>query len=248
MAIMKSGAAFFVSLLFVPSTTARADDSRTRPSHAGGDCLPAAGPLLDVKANARRHRLPLTLRLLGFSRTGRIALLEQRAGEETEGALWFVRIIDLDSDRTLVERQFETKANTTDALCRTHANALESILATHEIDTSKLPTLSSFPITVDKETLAIELRRRAKDEGGITRHEVWLKAQVGSKKLGVLRELDSESGYDPIGPPSLVGALWSPWERRLAVFIRQDETGPEAVVAPAVRVMGARLDSRWQER
>jgi hypothetical protein len=187
--------------------------------------------------------MPLKLRVLGFSSTGRIALLEQRQGEEP-GGLWFLRIVDLKRDRLVAEREFETKELTTAALCRAHSAAIRGVLAKYEVQTSQLPTLLPFPVAADCGAVALELKRGSRAEG-TTRHEVWLKEDKNSKRLGVLREFAVESGRDPVGPPSVIGALRSPWEPRLAVLIRQDETEMEGAIAPLIRVMGAQLDAGW---
>jgi hypothetical protein len=200
----------------------------------------ASSLLLEVKQNSARHQLPARIRLLGFSRHGRLALLEQREGEESDGGLWTVRIVDLETNGSIVEEELETEVDSVEAFCERHRERLGQILAAHRIETSPLPRLARFPTTHQGSRISLALRRRERTADATRTFEVWLSQNGGTRQLGVVEQAYVESGRDPTTAPRVLGVLTSPFEPRIAVLIRQDRIGTEAAVVPLIRVFGSR--------
>jgi hypothetical protein len=213
--------------------------------HGLGGCSSLAARarrvLLEVKQDPARHQLPARIRLLGFSRHGRLALLEQREAEESDGGLWTVRIVDLETHGSIVEEELETEVDSVEAFCERHRERLGQILAAHRIETSPLPRLARLPTTQHGSRLSVALRRRERTAEGTRTFEVWLSRNDGARRLGVVEQAYVESGRDPTTAPRVLGVLASPFEPRIAVLIRQDRIGIEAAVVPLVRVLGSRL-------
>jgi hypothetical protein len=235
-----AASSFLLSLLV--GSVGRASPKNS-PSPIPTTCVPsnATSALLELERNPARHQLPVRIRLLGFSRHGRFALLEQREGEEIEGGLWTVRVIDLETNGSILEEELETDVDTMDAFCESHRERLSQILAIHQIEASPLPKLVQLPITHQGIRISLALRRGNRTTDAVRPFEIWLSTKGRPRQLGVVEQIYVESGRDPTGAPRVLGVLTSPFEPRIAVLIRQDLVGTEAAVIPLVRVFGAKL-------
>jgi hypothetical protein len=205
---------------------------------------PDAKPIIEVAGKGRRP--PLAFYALGFSKTGRLAWLELRQGFDSEDYNWILYVVDLNSDRPLVEREFPLKSSSVQALCARHDTAIARVLDKLDVERGRALALEQPEATLAPPT--VELARGRRDrEASKTPYRVLLRGRDGVKQLGTLWRVEVDSGQAPLGVPKLAGILRSPFEPRVAVLVTQQMIGDEGAELTMVKVLGARLDRGWRK-
>jgi len=203
-----------------------------------------AKPVVDVPGTNRRA--PFALYPLGFSKGGRFAWLETSQSFDDDQRSWTLHVVDLDRDRALVDRVFFVHTTGVGAMCAAGASTIARLLEQQQIDYGTPPTLA--PADDPKAPPTIEVVAGKRDpEMARTPYRVLLRGPEGSKQLGRLWRVESESGEAPRAAPVVVGLLRSPFEPRVAVLATQKVIGVEAVEATMVTVLGGRLDRGWRK-
>ena len=204
---------------------------------------PDAKPIIEVAG--RGSRPPFAFYALGFSKSGRLAWLELRQGFDSEGYTWILYVVDLNSDRQLVEREFDFKSANVQSLCARHDAAIARVLDKLDVERGHTLALEQPEATLPPTT--VELARGRRDrEASKTPYRVLLRGKDGVKQLGTLWRVEVDSGDAPLGVPKLAGILRSPFEPRVAVLVTQQMIGDEGAALTRVRVLGARLDRGWR--
>ncbi|HEY7373676.1 MAG TPA: hypothetical protein VIF57_16055, partial [Polyangia bacterium] len=168
---------------------------------------------------------------LGFSASGRLAWLEQRAGADARGVEWTVQLIDLINDRALPGKVLRAGGDVT-AMCKAHAAEVSSLLA--DSDIQPVGDLALEQPAPGKDPTGVELRPGSK-AGSI---DVVLRAAAGEKKIGALTQAGGGAA------PAVLGLLRSPFEPRVAVAVSQAQANARR--GPTIHFFGGRLDKRWK--
>jgi len=210
-----------------------------------GACPLGEGAAPVIQVAAKKNHAPLALYALGFSPGGNFAWLERRVGFDSDDNTWLLRVTNLDNDRTLVEREYALRPASTEALCARHGRAISAVLDGYQIRAAAPPTLDQpdagrDPIAVDF------VAGRRNPETHKTPHRVVLRGSGGTKDLGVVWQVDADSGEPPLGKPTLAGLLRSPFEPRVVVLCRQQMVATEGVELVMIKVLGGRLDRGWR--
>ena len=205
---------------------------------------PDARPMVEVAG--KRDRAPLSFYALGFSKSGRFAWLESRRGFDSDGYNWILYVVDLNSDRQLVEREFPLKSASVQALCARYDAAIARVL--DKLDVERGRALALEQPEANRTPTAVELAPGRRDrEGHKTPYRVLLRGKDGVKQVGILWRVDVDSGQPPLGVPKLGGILRSPFEPRVAVLATQQMIGDEGSEITMVKILGARLDRGWRK-
>jgi hypothetical protein len=203
-----------------------------------------AKPIFEVKGTSQR--VSQAMYPLGFSKQGRFAWLETSRGMEAEGHTWFLHVVNLDNDRSLVNREFDVSKGGVLAMCDAEAPTITRLLERQGIAFGTAPVLA--PADDAKAPPTVELvAGRPIEEKSRMPYRVLLRGPEGSKQVGVLWRVEVSSGKDPRAKPVIVGLLRSPFERRVAVVAMQKVTGIEAVQFMDMIVLGGRLDRGWRK-
>ena len=217
--------------------------ARESPKACGLLAPPDAKPIIEVAA--KRARAPLAVYPLGFSRKGRLAWLESRLGFDSDQYNWLLYVVDLSTDRQLVEREFLMKSASVQALCARHEATIARVLDKMEIERGPALPLEQPDAARDPSAVDLVAGRRDR-EAHKTPYRVMLRGKDGVKQLGVLWKVDVDSGEPPVGPPKLAGILRSPFEARVAVVVTQQMVATEGAEISLVKVLGGRLDRGWR--
>ena len=205
---------------------------------------PDAKPIIEVAGKGSRP--PLAFYVLGFSKSGRLAWLELRQGFDSDEYNWILYVVDLNSDRQLVEREFSLKSANVQSLCARHDTAIARVLDKFDVERGRALALEQPEATLPPTT--VELARGRRDRKAYkTPYRVLLRGKDGVKQLGTLWRVEVDSGDAPLGVPKLAGILRSPFEPRVAVLVTQQMIGTEGAELTMVRVLGARLDRGWRK-
>jgi hypothetical protein len=217
----------------------------TVPPPAAGACPLRAGAAPVIQVAATRNHAPLALYALGFSTGGKFAWLERRVGSDSDDHTWLLRVTNLDNDRTLVEREYALMPSSIEALCARHGRAISAVLDRYQIRTAALPTLEQ-PDAAHDPTAVEFIAGRRNPATHKTPHRVVLSGSGGTKDLGVVWQVEADSGEAPLGKPTLAGLLRSPFEPRVVVLCRQQMVATEGVELVMIKVLGGRLDGGWR--
>ena len=90
-----------------------------------------ARPIIDVKGT--NQRVPQAFYPIGFSKHGRFAWLETSKGMEEDQHSWFLHIVSLGSDRSLVKSEFSVPNPGVAAMCDAKSATLTRVLKRHGI-------------------------------------------------------------------------------------------------------------------
>ena len=181
---------------------------------------------------------------LGFSKRGRFAWLERSQSFDDDRYSWTLHLVDLDNDRSLVDRVFFLRKAGVPTMCDAEGETITRLLERYQIEFGTPPALEQPDPA--KAPSSVEVDAGPRDaELGKTPYRVLLRAPEGSKRLGVIWRVEQKSGDYPRTKPVILGLLRSPFEPRVAVVATQKVTGIEAVEATAVWIMGGRLDRGW---
>ena len=112
-----------------------------------------AKPIFEVKGTSQR--LPQAMYPLGFSKQGRFAWLETSRGMEADGHTWFLHVVNLDNDRSLVNREFDVSKGGVPAMCDAEAPTITRLLERQGIAFGTAPALA--PADDAKAPLGVEL-------------------------------------------------------------------------------------------
>jgi hypothetical protein len=231
--------ALAVAILFVAASAAPAGQATS------GCAVVPAGSAPTLQVAAGRNRASLALYALGFSSSGTFAWLERRVGFDSDDHSWLLRVVDLDNDRTLVERAYATKAGSIGALCVRHGDVIAALLERYQIRYGVVPPLE-HPEAARDPTAVDFVAGRRDPERQKTPHRVVLRGSGGTKEVGIAWQVEAGSGEPPLGKPALVGLMRSPYEPRVAVLCRQQMVATEGVELTMVTVFGGRLDRGWR--
>jgi len=202
--------------------------------------LPAS-LFVERKANSTE---PVYL-LIGFAKSGHLAWIE-RARSVDGPEFWRLQVQNLDQDKKDLtvdlwpeEDQEITAAN----FCKAFSDSIDKSLAKFAIQPAK--SLVPVPAGAQSAIAEVEIQKGTKDQNSQTLHTMIMKTTKGQKTLGTVRQVDPDTGQDPISAPKLVGLLKSPFEQRVAVLFYQETQGAEATTNCALQVFGSRLDKGW---
>jgi len=168
----------------------------------------------------------LVLHVVGFSPSGGIAWLEERA-QPTGGAAWQLRVVDLMNDREVAGRTFDVRKSGAAAFCVRHAADAVTLLTERGISVAAFPAFDKPTPDVDPSAVLI----RARSDAG---SEVVMQGRQGSKVLGKLPAAADVT--------RALGFLRSSFEARVAVVVASKGSDGRLVV----RVLGGRLDKGWR--
>ena len=236
--------ALIQALLLAVLATATANSPSPSPARRCTVLAPDAKPIIEVRGKGSRE--PLAFYVLGFSRSGRLAWLELRQGFESEDYTWILYVVDLASDRQLVEREFVFKSANVQSLCARYDTAIARVLDKFDVERGHALALEQPEATLPPTTVELAPGRRDR-EAYKTPYRVLLGGKDGVKQLGILWRVEVDSGQAPLGVPKLAGILRSPFEPRVAVLATQQMMGTEGVELTMVKVLGARLDRGWRK-
>jgi hypothetical protein len=175
---------------------------------------------------------------LGFSRSGRLAWLEQRTATADGAAEWIVHVTALANGRSVAAQTYRASKGGLAALCARHAREVASLLAANGVTTTGAITLNQP--AVDSDPTGVELRAAKLDgasEGGT--FDLVLRGSAGTKVIGILSRAEGAA------PPAVLGFIRSPFERRVAVPVKEQAAGPGGRIETRVQFYGGRLDRGW---
>ena len=176
--------------------------------------------------------------VLGFSPSGRLAWLEQRIGAADGAAEWTVHVTALANGRSVATQTYRASKGGLAALCTRHAREVASLLKANGVTTTSAVALKQP--AVDSDPTGVELRAAKLDggsEGGA--FDLVLRGSAGSKVIGILPRAEGAA------PPAVLGFLRSPFERRVAVPVKEEAAGPRGRIETRVQFYGGRLDRGW---
>ncbi len=176
--------------------------------------------------------------VLGFSPSGRLAWLEQRTGAADGAAEWTVHVTALANGRSVAAQTYRSSKGGLAALCTRHAREVAALLAANGVTTTGAVTLKQP--AVDSDPTGVELRAAKLDgtsEGGS--FDLVLRGSAGTKVIGILSRAEGAA------PPAVLGFIRSPFERRVAVPVKEEAAGPRGRIETRVQFYGGRLDRGW---
>ena len=176
--------------------------------------------------------------VLGFSPSGRLAWLEQRTGAADGAAEWTVHVTALANGRSVAAQTYRASKGGLAALCARHAREVASLLAANGVATTGAVALKQP--AVDSDPTGVELRAAKLDgasEGGT--FDLVLRGSAGTKVIGILPRGEGAA------PPAVLGFIRSPFERRVAVPVKEEAAGPRGRIETRVQFYGGRLDRGW---
>lgn len=176
--------------------------------------------------------------VLGFSHSGRLAWLEQRTGAPDGPAEWTVHITALANGRAVATQTYRAAKGGLSALCTRHAREVASLLAANGVATTSAVALKQP--AVDSDPTGVELRAAKLESGNDGEaFDLVLRGSAGSKVIGFLQRAEGAA------PPAVLGFLRSPFERRVAVPVKEEAAGPRGRIETRVQFYGGRLDRGW---
>jgi hypothetical protein len=166
----------------------------------------------------------LSLHLLGFSPSGRVAWLEERP--QAAGSQWILQVQDLMTDRSLVHRAFTLPRRGPQDLCANYGEQLAAQLDEQGITPRSYLAFDEPSADADPTGLLLQ----PASAGGT---QIVLQGRAGTKVLGTTNA--------PAEQVQALGFLRSPFESRVIAVVLAQRPG-----WLDVQVFGGRLDKGWQ--